>query len=80
MQGQALVCSSAAIQGSAEYAYKMHLDSRMGLGKEIESFFDTLVELNQYIAQGEYYIKMFCCSFKSRLCSSLIFFDAACGV
>lgn len=52
------MCSSAAIQGSAEYAYKMHLDSRMGLGKEIESFFDTLVELNQYIAQGEYYIKM----------------------
>ena len=58
MQGQAVVCSSAATQGSAEYAYKMHLDSRMGLGKEIESFFDTLVELNQYIARGEYYIKM----------------------
>ena len=60
MHTDAIICSSLPSVNSAEYALKMHLDSRIynNAGDEMKSFFDTLVELNHYLSQGQYYIKM----------------------
>ena len=59
MHAAAVSCSSLPPANSADYARKMHLDSRIYVvGDEMKKFFDTLVDLNQYVSQGQYYIKM----------------------